>query len=177
MTACLTDRVVYLLSSSASSTWDVPSLDDSSSECWLMADRNLRISLVLSVFPAPLSPLGTEKKPQEVRLHKPSLLKCLWARQWTPAAVCPTSDLWPPGRDRYSFSTGISNVSHYIHIDSRHSSSSGTSTEIVVVLMAVLQYLIQVQWRSYCIFTHHCYSLFVQKYQAKESGENKRQDK
>lgn len=51
----------YLLSSSASSTCDVLSLDDTSSECWLMADRNFRISLVLSVFPAPLSPLRAEK--------------------------------------------------------------------------------------------------------------------
>lgn len=50
----------YLLCSSASSTRDVPSLDDTSRECWLMQDRNFRISLVLSVFPAPLSPLRGE---------------------------------------------------------------------------------------------------------------------
>lgn len=51
----------YLLSSSASSTCDVPSLDETSRECWLMQDRNFRISLVLSVFPAPLSPLRGAK--------------------------------------------------------------------------------------------------------------------
>lgn len=51
----------YLLSSSASSTCDVPSLDETSRECWLMQDRNFRISLVLSVFPAPLSPLRGTK--------------------------------------------------------------------------------------------------------------------
>lgn len=47
----------HLLSSRASSTWDVRSVEDVSRESWLMQDRNLRISLVLSVFPAPLSPL------------------------------------------------------------------------------------------------------------------------
>lgn len=56
----------YLLCSSASSTRDVPSLDDTSRECWLMQDRNFRISLVLSVFPAPLSPLRGENT-REVR--------------------------------------------------------------------------------------------------------------
>lgn len=50
-----------LLCNSASSTWDVLSRDDTSSECWLMHDRNFRISLVLSVLPAPLSPLGGDK--------------------------------------------------------------------------------------------------------------------
>lgn len=53
--------VIYLLSSSASSTCDVLSRDDTSSECWLIADRNFRISLVLSVLPAPLSPLRERK--------------------------------------------------------------------------------------------------------------------
>lgn len=36
-------------------------MHESSSECWLIADKNLRISLVLSVLPAPLSPLKEEE--------------------------------------------------------------------------------------------------------------------
>lgn len=56
-----------LLSSSASSTWDVLSLDDTSRDSWLMQDRNFRISLVLSVFPAPLSPLTGNTHTPEVR--------------------------------------------------------------------------------------------------------------
>lgn len=47
----------HLLSSRASSTWEVRRVEEASRESWLMQDRNLRISLVLSVFPAPLSPL------------------------------------------------------------------------------------------------------------------------
>ena len=41
----------------ACSTDEVFSFEDKSTDCWLMADKNLRISFVLSVFPAPLSPL------------------------------------------------------------------------------------------------------------------------
>lgn len=37
-------------------------MQESSSECWLIADKNLRISLVLSVLPAPLSPLKEEEE-------------------------------------------------------------------------------------------------------------------
>lgn len=47
----------YLLWRMACSTLDVFSWRPKSRECWLMTDRNLRINLVLSVFPAPLSPL------------------------------------------------------------------------------------------------------------------------
>lgn len=47
----------HLLWRMACSTLDVFSCRPKSTECWLMTDRNLRISLVLSVFPAPLSPL------------------------------------------------------------------------------------------------------------------------
>lgn len=55
-------KIQYLLSRIACSTQEVFSLEDSSSECWLIADKNLRISLVLSVFPAPLSPLKEEEE-------------------------------------------------------------------------------------------------------------------
>lgn len=55
-------KIQYLLSRIACSTQEVFSLEDSSSECWLIADKNLRISLVLSVLPAPLSPLKEEEK-------------------------------------------------------------------------------------------------------------------
>lgn len=51
----------HLLSRMACSTQKVFSLQDISSECWLIADKNLRISLVLSVLPAPLSPLKEEE--------------------------------------------------------------------------------------------------------------------
>lgn len=41
----------------ACSTQDVFSFKESSKDCWLMTDKNFRINLVLSVLPAPLSPL------------------------------------------------------------------------------------------------------------------------
>ena len=50
-------RNKYLLSRMACSTDEVFSFEDKSTDCWLTADKNLRISFVLSVFPAPLSPL------------------------------------------------------------------------------------------------------------------------
>lgn len=48
---------LYLLSRMASSTWVLFSDTGAPREVWLMADRNFRSNLVLSVFPAPLSPL------------------------------------------------------------------------------------------------------------------------
>lgn len=59
----------HLLSSRASSTWDVRRVDEASRECWLMHDKNFRISLVLSVFPAPLSPLAEQT--EELRVQVP----------------------------------------------------------------------------------------------------------
>lgn len=50
----------HLLSRMACSTQEVFSFEDSSDDCWLMADRNLRMSFVLSVLPAPLSPLKSK---------------------------------------------------------------------------------------------------------------------
>lgn len=46
----------------ACSTLAIFSIQESSRECWLTADKNLRINLVLSVLPAPLSPLEDKKK-------------------------------------------------------------------------------------------------------------------
>lgn len=48
---------LYLLSRMASSTWVLFSDTGAPREVWLMADRNFSSNLVLSVFPAPLSPL------------------------------------------------------------------------------------------------------------------------
>lgn len=59
----------YLLSRMACSTQEVFSLQDISSECWLIADKNLRISLVLSVLPAPLSPLKEKWQKVFWQLH------------------------------------------------------------------------------------------------------------
>lgn len=52
----------YLLSRIASSTWVVFSKAELPKENWLMADRNFSSNLVLSVFPAPLSPLLIDSK-------------------------------------------------------------------------------------------------------------------
>lgn len=52
---------LYLLSRMASSTWVLFSDRGAPREVWLMADRNFRSNLVLSVFPAPLSPLLRKK--------------------------------------------------------------------------------------------------------------------
>jgi len=77
---------MYLLSRIASSTCDDAVFVESATLCWLIADRKRRIIFVLSVLPAPLSPLT----------HKHTYRKCQRWKMIIRLKSC-NELMWPAG--------------------------------------------------------------------------------